>query len=62
MDKLQEMLKRLGYYKGPIDGIHGPLTKEAYYNFAKDKKSIQNFDDFARDIDRNIGVPLNARS
>ncbi len=33
---LQKELKRRGYYKGPIDGIFGPLTYQAVINFQKD--------------------------
>lgn len=31
----QTYLKRLGFYKGSIDGIEGPLTKNAYYLLQK---------------------------
>ncbi len=34
--KLQKALKAKGYYRGPIDGIYGPLTQEAVVNFQKD--------------------------
>jgi len=34
--KLQKALKEKGYYKGPIDGIYGPLTQEAVVKFQKD--------------------------
>jgi len=34
--KLQQKLKELGYYKGPIDGIYGPLTAKAVDEFQKD--------------------------
>ncbi|MBQ1551513.1 MAG: peptidoglycan-binding protein [Bacilli bacterium] len=32
----QEKLKFLGYYKGSIDGVEGPKTKEAYLKLQKD--------------------------
>ncbi|NEQ30998.1 MAG: glucose-6-phosphate dehydrogenase assembly protein OpcA [Leptolyngbya sp. SIO4C5] len=28
-EEFQQLLAALGFYQGPIDGIHGPLTKEA---------------------------------
>lgn len=28
-EEFQQLLAALGFYEGPIDGIHGPLTKEA---------------------------------
>jgi peptidoglycan hydrolase-like protein with peptidoglycan-binding domain len=31
--RVQEMLLRLGYYKGDADGIFGPLTREAIRRF-----------------------------
>lgn len=34
--KLQKALKSKGYYRGPIDGIYGPLTQEAVVNFQRD--------------------------
>lgn len=35
---VQVALYRHGYYKGPIDGIPGPMTKAAIRRFQKDKK------------------------
>ncbi|NPA81792.1 MAG: peptidoglycan-binding protein [Epsilonproteobacteria bacterium] len=35
--RLQIVLKKAGYYHGPIDGIYGPLTKAAVRKFQKDK-------------------------
>ena len=35
---VQVALYRHGYYKGPIDGISGPMTKAAIRRFQKDKK------------------------
>jgi peptidoglycan hydrolase-like protein with peptidoglycan-binding domain len=32
---VQETLRRLGYYKGPIDAIFGPLTREAIRSFQR---------------------------
>ncbi|MRI84107.1 MAG: peptidoglycan-binding protein [Nitratiruptor sp.] len=34
--KLQRKLKELGYYKGPIDGIYGPLTAKAVDAYQRD--------------------------
>ena len=34
--KLQIKLKELGYYKGPIDGIYGPMTQRAVNAYQKD--------------------------
>jgi hypothetical protein len=36
ISKLQGMLKNLGYYQGPVNGIVGPLTWQAISNFQKD--------------------------
>ncbi len=33
---LQKKLKKLGYYKGPIDGIYGPMTAKAVDEYQKD--------------------------
>ena len=33
---LQRKLKKLGYYKGPIDGIYGPMTQRAVNAYQKD--------------------------
>ncbi|MRJ02563.1 MAG: peptidoglycan-binding protein [Epsilonproteobacteria bacterium] len=33
---LQRKLKELGYYKGPIDGIYGPMTAKAVDRYQKD--------------------------
>ena len=34
--ELQRKLKKLGYYKGPIDGIYGPMTQRAVNAYQKD--------------------------
>ena len=34
--RVQDALKRLGYYKGGIDGIFGPLAREAIRRFQGD--------------------------
>jgi peptidoglycan hydrolase-like protein with peptidoglycan-binding domain len=31
--QVQEALRRLGYYRGPMDGIFGPLTQAAIRRF-----------------------------
>jgi peptidoglycan hydrolase-like protein with peptidoglycan-binding domain len=31
--QIQEALRRLDYYKGPVDGIFGPLTRAAIRRF-----------------------------
>ena len=31
--QVQEALQRLDYYKGPVDGIFGPLTRAAIRRF-----------------------------
>jgi len=36
--KLQRVLKEKGYYKGPIDGIVGPLTRNAVKAYQRDNK------------------------
>ncbi|MBF0196371.1 MAG: peptidoglycan-binding protein [Planctomycetes bacterium] len=33
---VQYLLKQLGYYKGKIDGAHGPVTIRAIKDFQKD--------------------------
>ncbi|WP_026487574.1 L,D-transpeptidase family protein [Caldanaerobius polysaccharolyticus] len=40
--QVQIRLKRLGYYKGPIDGIYEDDLKEALLRFKKDKKIPYN--------------------
>lgn len=45
--ELQEVLKRLGYYKGKINGIFDDATKEALKNF----QYWENFDERVRDDD-----------
>ena len=34
--QVQEALRRLGYYRGPMDGIFGPLTRAAIHRFQQD--------------------------
>jgi peptidoglycan hydrolase-like protein with peptidoglycan-binding domain len=34
--RIQEALRRLGYYRGPIDGIIGPLTRAAIHRFQQE--------------------------
>jgi peptidoglycan hydrolase-like protein with peptidoglycan-binding domain len=34
--QVQEALRRLGYYRGPTDGIIGPLTRAAIHRFQQD--------------------------
>jgi hypothetical protein len=36
IERVQKKLKELGYYKGTIDGIDGPLTKKAVVAYKKD--------------------------
>lgn len=33
----QSHLRRLGYYRGPVDGIWGPETEEALQRFQRDR-------------------------
>jgi peptidoglycan hydrolase-like protein with peptidoglycan-binding domain len=33
--QVQEALRRLGYYRGPMDGIFGPLTRAAIQRFQR---------------------------
>jgi peptidoglycan hydrolase-like protein with peptidoglycan-binding domain len=37
--QVQEALRRLDYYKGPVDGIFGPLTRAAIRRFQQDIRS-----------------------
>jgi glucose-6-phosphate dehydrogenase assembly protein OpcA len=34
-EEFQQLLAALGFYQGPIDGVHGPLTKQAVYEAQK---------------------------
>ena len=34
--QVQDALHRLGYYKGPADGVFGPLTRTAIRRFQRD--------------------------
>jgi hypothetical protein len=36
----QDLLQKLGYYGGSIDGIYGPITHDAVYNFQVDHDEI----------------------
>lgn len=38
---VQKKLKELGYYRGPLDGIYGPLTQEAMQGWQR-KRPHQN--------------------
>jgi His-Xaa-Ser repeat protein HxsA len=35
--RVQAALMRLGYYNGDIDGLLGPMTREAITNFQSDR-------------------------
>ena len=39
---VQQVLKELGYYKGSIDGLRGPLTKDATRRYQKDNGLTQD--------------------
>lgn len=39
---LQRMLAYLGYDPGPIDGIYGPMTKNAVLDFQRDHSDLTN--------------------
>ena len=34
--QIQEALRRSGYYKGPVDGVFGPLTHAAIRRFQRE--------------------------
>ena len=36
VEELQQLLEKLDYYKGEIDGLYGPLTAEAVFQFQTD--------------------------
>jgi peptidoglycan hydrolase-like protein with peptidoglycan-binding domain len=37
--QIQEALRRLDYYKGPVEGVFGPLTRAAIRRFQHDIKA-----------------------
>lgn len=36
-ERVQEALQRFGYYQGPVDGVLGPVTRQALVEFQKDR-------------------------
>lgn len=36
VSRVQEALKRLGFYQGPVDGVFGPMTEDAVIAFQRD--------------------------
>ena len=55
--QLQEALRRLDYYKGPIDGAFGPLTRAAIRRFQQDIRSDATGSLTADQADRLIAPP-----
>ena len=46
IERLQEYLTVLGYYKGPIDGYYGDDTTEAVFMFQVDQGIVEDWNDF----------------
>ena len=43
--QLQYGLKKLGYYKGAIDGLYGPMSQNAVRDYAQDKDLVDGYPD-----------------
>ena len=43
--QLQYGLRKLGYYKGSIDGLYGPMSQNAVRDYAQDKDIVEGYPD-----------------
>jgi len=54
---VQTELTQLGYYKGPVDGIFGPTTRDAVAKYQMDKQ-LDVTGSLSPDTLQSLGVPL----
>jgi hypothetical protein len=57
---VQARLIRLGYYRGPVDGIFGPSTRDAVANY-QIAKNLNVTGSLAPDTLRSLGLPNRPR-
>jgi hypothetical protein len=56
---VQTELTQLGYYKGPVDGIFGPTTRDAVAKYQMDKQ-LEVTGSLSPDTLQSLGVPPGA--
>ena len=61
VEAIQERLAQLGYYKGPVDGVFGPTTRDAVANYQV-ANQLNVTGSLSPDTMQSLGVPEPAAS